>query len=414
MRTLFGALQTALANPVRHPRTAVVIGRLLGSAFIICFLTGLYSHFIQDPLPWMWFPSRPVSLYRVTQALHVITGIACIPLLLAKLYTVYPLLFKFPPVDGLLAFLERASITVFVGGALVELASGLMNINQLYTFPFTFRQTHYALAWILIASLIIHIGTKLPVIRRWWFKRRSVDEQGELLPVGEHEGELGRGERVQLRGLTGRVQRWFDAPPTPTQISRRTMVGATAAGVAVISLATAGEAIPALNGATLFAPRQPGSIGPREQRLPINKTAREARVIEQARDPEWQLTIKHGERSRTFTRAELQRLPQHTVKLPIACVEGWSKSAVWTGVRVRDLMRLVGAEQRDVIVQSLQRGAYARTILEANFVQDPLSLIALRVNGEELSLDHGYPARLIAPARPGVLQTKWLSYLEAR
>jgi len=27
-------------------------------------------------------------------------------------------------------------------------------------------------------------------------------------------------------------------------------------------------------------------------------------------------------------------------------------------------------------------------------------------------MDHGYPARMIAPGRPGVLQTKWLSKLE--
>ncbi|MBC7403690.1 MAG: molybdopterin-dependent oxidoreductase, partial [Microbacteriaceae bacterium] len=27
-------------------------------------------------------------------------------------------------------------------------------------------------------------------------------------------------------------------------------------------------------------------------------------------------------------------------------------------------------------------------------------------------IDHGFPARMIAPGRPGVLQTKWLSKLE--
>jgi DMSO/TMAO reductase YedYZ molybdopterin-dependent catalytic subunit len=41
-------------------------------------------------------------------------------------------------------------------------------------------------------------------------------------------------------------------------------------------------------------------------------------------------------------------------------------------------------------------------------VRDPLTLIALRVGGEVLHPDHGYPARLIAPNRPGVLQTKWV------
>ncbi|MEP7092226.1 MAG: molybdopterin-dependent oxidoreductase [Nocardioidaceae bacterium] len=36
----------------------------------------------------------------------------------------------------------------------------------------------------------------------------------------------------------------------------------------------------------------------------------------------------------------------------------------------------------------------------------------MRLNGEALSIDHGYPARLIAPNRPGVLQTKWVARIE--
>jgi DMSO/TMAO reductase YedYZ molybdopterin-dependent catalytic subunit len=42
-------------------------------------------------------------------------------------------------------------------------------------------------------------------------------------------------------------------------------------------------------------------------------------------------------------------------------------------------------------------------------VQDPRSLLALRVEGEDLSLDHGYPARIIVPALPGVHNTKWVA-----
>jgi len=37
------------------------------------------------------------------------------------------------------------------------------------------------------------------------------------------------------------------------------------------------------------------------------------------------------------------------------------------------------------------------------------ALLAMRVNGEDLALDHGYPLRLIAPNRPGVMQTKWVA-----
>lgn len=42
----------------------------------------------------------------------------------------------------------------------------------------------------------------------------------------------------------------------------------------------------------------------------------------------------------------------------------------------------------------------------------PDSLLALRVNGENLSLDHGYPARIMMPAIPGVHATKWIGSVE--
>ena len=84
MRTLMHEARRRLASPARTTRMAVVIGRLLGLAFLVCFATGLYSHYLQEPLPWMRFPTAPVSLYRVTQGIHITAGIACVPLLLAK------------------------------------------------------------------------------------------------------------------------------------------------------------------------------------------------------------------------------------------------------------------------------------------------------------------------------------------
>lgn len=47
-----------------------------------------------------------------------------------------------------------------------------------------------------------------------------------------------------------------------------------------------------------------------------------------------------------------------------------------------------------------------------DYAEDPLTLLALELNGQVLTADHGYPARVIAPNRPGVLQTKWVTLLE--
>jgi DMSO/TMAO reductase YedYZ molybdopterin-dependent catalytic subunit len=115
-------------------------------------------------------------------------------------------------------------------------------------------------------------------------------------------------------------------------------------------------------------------------------------------------------------RGMLMAMPQHTARLPIACVEGWSTTETWSGVRLRDLARLAGVPAaQSASVESLERfGAFNHAVLQGNQVEDPDSLLALRVNGAELSLDHGYPARIIVPALPGVHNTKWVASIDFR
>ena len=71
-----------------------------------------------------------------------------------------------------------------------------------------------------------------------------------------------------------------------------------------------------------------------------------------------------------------------------------------------------GDPDRDVRFISLERGLYGVSVLPANFARNPSSLVALELHGQTLTVDHGYPCRLITANRPGVLQTKWLSRIE--
>jgi DMSO/TMAO reductase YedYZ molybdopterin-dependent catalytic subunit len=101
--------------------------------------------------------------------------------------------------------------------------------------------------------------------------------------------------------------------------------------------------------------------------------------------------------------------------LPIACVEGWSTTETWTGVRLRDLAALAGMPTpASAVIQSLDQGTFGRATLQGNQVLDPDALLAMRVNGVDLSPDHGYPARIIVPALPGVHCTKWVRTIEFR
>ena len=81
------------------------------------------------------------------------------------------------------------------------------------------------------------------------------------------------------------------------------------------------------------------------------------------------------------------------------------------------LIALVGVDPEDAEahVESLQaHGRYRATTVPPPHSRDPITLIALRLGGDILHPDHGYPARLIAPNRPGVLQTKWVARITAR
>ncbi|WP_179466512.1 molybdopterin-dependent oxidoreductase [Mycolicibacterium vinylchloridicum] len=353
------------------------VGLALGIAVAVCFVTGLISHFIQHPQPWFFWPTRPVWLYQLTQGLHVITGIAAIPLLVVKLWSVYPKLFERPIIGGLTRQIERGSILVLVGAMIFQLSTGIMNIAQWYAFKFFFTTSHYAMSYVAAGAVMVHIGVKLPVIRR------ALGEPLDALP----NGELPR-----------------------TGPSRRTVLGATWLAVGAATILTAGQTVPWLRRVSLLAPRS----GQGPQGVPVNRSAFAAGVLGSARSPDYRLTVVNGSTTKAFTVEELAAFPQTTHRLPIACVEGWSATADWTGVVLADLIRTVGApSDSDVRMISLEPpGPYSRTVLPARHARDSQTLIALKLNGQTLDLDHGYPCRLIAPTRPGVLQTKWLTRIE--
>ncbi|RJQ69190.1 molybdopterin-binding protein [Pseudonocardiaceae bacterium YIM PH 21723] len=357
-------------SPVHTPGVSARIGMWLGIAFGLCFATGLLSHGIQHGPDWFTWPSRPISLYRITQGVHVISGVAAIPLLLAKLWSVYPKLFERPAVRSIPHALERGSILVLIGGAFFELVTGLFNVAQNYPWRFYFPAAHYAVAWITAGSLLLHIAVKLPIIR---------EALGEKAPSDSGRSALGRRHFLLGTGI--------------------------AVGAAV--LATAGSTVPWLRRVSVLSWR---SAGPA---LPVNRTAKAAAIEVPAG---WQLTVRGRDRTVRLSLAQLAALPQTTAELPIACVEGWSQSATWTGVQIRQLISLVGAsDTASVRIESLEKsGLYRASVLPAEHVGDPLTLLALRLDGEPLSPDHGYPCRIIAPSRPGVLQTKWVSTVEVR
>ena len=107
----------------------------------------------------------------------------------------------------------------------------------------------------------------------------------------------------------------------------------------------------------------------------------------------------------SFSSDQLLELPSHEATLPISCVEGWSYSARWRGVRVRDLLALAGARAGATArVVSLELGSpYSVSFLDRAQANDHDTLLATHLDGRRLNLDHGYPLRLIGPGRPATI-----------
>ncbi|MEU9120934.1 molybdopterin-dependent oxidoreductase [Streptomyces sp. NPDC048506] len=395
-------------SSLRGPRLTAVLGVVLLAGITLLFVTGLLSYAaynpnlaggVNDKTPgkgllgfylFSW-PTDPHWLYRLTQGLHVTVGIALVPVLLAKLWSVIPKLFTMPPARSAGHALERLSLLLLVGGALFEFVTGILNIQLEYVFPGSFYPLHFYGAWVFMGAFGAHVALRIPRTLR------ALRERTDPAPDADDT------ELVAAR-------------PAPPTVSRRGALALVGAGSLLLLATSAGQSIGGWWRRTaLLAPhgaRDPGS-GPNG--FQINKTAAAVGIRTQDTGADWRLTIEGGGRRVRLDRAALLRLPQHTAALPIACVEGWSTDdQQWSGVRLRDLAALVGlgAQPPDLLVESLQlHGAFRRAALRANQVSDPRSLLALRVGGADLSVDHGYPARIIVPAAPGVLNTKWVSRL---
>ncbi len=195
-------------------------------------------------------------------------------------------------------------------------------------------------------------------------------------------------------------------------MSRRTLLGTVGAGSLFLLLQGLGQSVGGpLRSLAFLAPRNQHGTGPNG--FPINRTAASAAIKPAQVGAGWRLQLTAGARTASLSRAELTAMSQQVHDLPIACVEGWSTTQRWSGVPIRDLAARVGVDGPfQVHTASLAKnGVFDSATLASEQTGDSRLLLALTVNGVDLSLDHGYPARVIGPGIPGVHCTKWVNTL---
>ena len=110
-----------------------------------------------------------------------------------------------------------------------------------------------------------------------------------------------------------------------------------------------------------------------------------------------------------LTLADLYALPSVQKTLQIKCVEGWSAEVPWEGIPISYLLGQAGLPV-DKVASVTVKGVtgYNRT-LSSTEVANLDFMIALKVGGAPLTVDHGYPARLVAPTRQGL---DWVKYVD--
>jgi DMSO/TMAO reductase YedYZ molybdopterin-dependent catalytic subunit len=403
-------------SPLRGPWLTSVFGLVLLAVLPVVIITGLLSYIAYGPrfgtaipsdvgwlkLPAFNWPSNPTWLYRLTQGLHVGLGLVVIPVVLAKLWSVIPRLFTWPPARSAANVLERVSLLMIVGGILFEIVTGVLNIQYDYIFGFSFYTAHYFGAWVFIAGFVAHVCIKLPTMTRS-LRSRSFHivlrtSVADTVP-----------EPLDADGLV--------APdPDPPTLSRRGALAVVGGGSLLVAVLTAGQTVGGFTrGLAALLPRG-RSYGNGPNDFQINRTAVIAGIDPAMTGDQWRLYLIGGPQPVVLDRAALNAMPHHTADLPIACVEGWSTTQTWTGIRLADLAAAAGRPTPgSAIVSSLERfGGFNHAFLQTNQILNPHSLLAFQVNGADLSPDHGYPARIIVPALPGVHCTKWVSSIEFR
>ena len=130
----------------------------------------------------------------------------------------------------------------------------------------------------------------------------------------------------------------------------------------------------------------------------------------------WNLGLKdQAGRRLTLSYGDLKSLPSVEQVATLMCISNevggdLIGNAMWTGVRLRDLLARLGSVDADRVVFKAWDG-YSDSIPFDKAMQDG-TILAYLMNGESLPDAHGYPARLVVPGIYGMKNVKWVTAIE--
>lgn len=133
----------------------------------------------------------------------------------------------------------------------------------------------------------------------------------------------------------------------------------------------------------------------------------------------WRLKIQNGKKNLELTLADIQKLPSVSEIFELKCIEGWSQSMQCKGVRFSDFLaafdlgtRPYDAEDGDMT--PVEYGYAGLRTVDGNYyvsmdmksLMHPQTLLCYELNGKPLTIEHGFPLRLVTPVKYGVKNIK--------
>ena len=136
------------------------------------------------------------------------------------------------------------------------------------------------------------------------------------------------------------------------------------------------------------------------------------KLLEAGGFADWQLDVDGMvAQPASFSLDELRSFPSRSQITHLACEEGWSFIAEWTGVPLSHLLNIVRTlpEARYVVYFSIQ-GNWWDSVDMADALH-PQTLVTYGMNGGDLPVGHGGPIRLRVPRQLGYKSVKYVTRL---
>ena len=124
---------------------------------------------------------------------------------------------------------------------------------------------------------------------------------------------------------------------------------------------------------------------------------------------DYRLTIDgDASKSMEFTLRDLQAMPSVKKTLRIQCVTGWAADVLWEGIPLIYLLNQAGVSLENLAQVTIKSITGYEMTLNSDEVANSDNIIALKAGSFPLTVEHGYPARLVAPTRDGL---DWVKYV---